>query len=176
MVGNNAHGDIGFFIGSVGNATQCSELLNNRLEDVGVVVRLFALHGHTQTFEAHARVDYFCRQRLERTIGLAVELHEHIVPDFNHLRMTTVYQRQSINFCPFVVGANVDMNFRAGTARTRIAHFPEIIFFISIDNARGRQELLPDGSCFVVALQPFGRRTFEYGNIKPILVELENFS
>jgi len=91
MVGNHAHGDVGFFVGSIPDTTQCCYFPDNGLENIGIVVRLFALNGHAQTFEAHPGIDYLSRKRFERSIGLSVVLHKYIVPDLNYLRMTPIH-------------------------------------------------------------------------------------
>jgi len=66
------------------------------------------------------------------------------------------------------------MDFGTGTTGAGIAHFPEIIFFIAVDDTVGRQELFPDGSSFIVATEPFGRRSFKNGYIEPVFVELQH--
>ena len=93
VVGNDAEGHVGFAVGlAVGLAAECGDAVEQRLEHVGVVVGLFALHGHRQALEAHPRVDVLVRQGHERAIGHAVELHEDEVPDFNHLGVVGVDQ------------------------------------------------------------------------------------
>ena len=57
MVGNNAHGDIYFFVFTVFSSTYFANFGNDRGKYVGVVVRLHSLHSHTQAFEAHAGVN-----------------------------------------------------------------------------------------------------------------------
>ena len=65
VVGNNAHGHIDLFVLSVSKARELADLLDDGLEHVGVVVRLFALDGAYQAFEAHTRVDDVHAQRFE---------------------------------------------------------------------------------------------------------------
>ena len=175
MVGNHAHSDIHFFILTVSLVAKCSDFFNNRLENVGIVIRSLALNSHTQTFEAHTGIDMTSGQRFQRSVGLAVELHEHEVPDFNYLRMTFVHQAKTVYQSAFAVGTKVDMNFRARTARTRIAHFPEVVVLVTINNTFFGKIFCPNSSSFVVTTQAFGGTSFEHGGIQTIFVELQYF-
>ena len=65
VVGNDAHGHIDLFVLTVSKAREQADLLDDGLEHVGVVVRLFALDGAYQAFEAHTRVDDVHAQRFE---------------------------------------------------------------------------------------------------------------
>ncbi|MPM75804.1 hypothetical protein SDC9_122798 [bioreactor metagenome] len=65
------------------------------------------------------------------------------------------------------------MNLRTRTTRTCVSHLPEIIFFISVDNAFRRQELCPYGGGFVVALQPFGWRAFENCHVQSVFIKFQ---
>ena len=51
----------------------------------------------------------------------------------------------------FFFRAEVDMDFGARAARTRITHFPEVIVFVAIDDMVFRQELFPVAGSLVVA-------------------------
>ncbi len=73
----------------------------------------------------------------------------------------------------FFVGAEVDMDFRAGTAGTCIAHFPEVVVLVAVDYMIGRKVLFPNGRSFVVAAESFFRRTFENGSIQAFWVEMQ---
>src|SRR5690606_11987727 len=68
----------------------------------------------------HARL----RQRMHGALLVAVELHEHVVPDFDVA--VAVLVRRTGRATPDV-GAVVEKNLGAGAARTGIAHHPEII-------------------------------------------------
>ncbi|MPM75805.1 hypothetical protein SDC9_122799 [bioreactor metagenome] len=59
MVGDNAHGDVRFFVLSIGKITNLSDFSNERSENIGIVIGGFTLNSHTQSFEAHAGIDYF---------------------------------------------------------------------------------------------------------------------
>lgn len=66
-------------------ASHTSQLLypgKDREEDVGVVIRPFVLNHGYKSFESHAGVDMFERQRLETSVVFSVELNENVVPNF----------------------------------------------------------------------------------------------
>ena len=67
-------------------------------------------------------------------VGLAVELHEHEVPNFNHLWMVFVYHLRAADFGAFLLAAEVDMYFRAGTAGTCLSHLPEVVMLVAVDD------------------------------------------
>ena len=161
MVGYYAHGDILLFVFTVFNSRHFGNGLDHRLEYIRIVIGGFSLQCHTQTFETHTCIDYFCRKRFETAIRFAVVLHEYEIPYFDYLRMIVVYEIATGNFCTFF-----DMDFRARTARTGITHFPEVIMLVSIDDVIFRQELFPIRSCLIVALQSFFGAAFEYGGIQ----------
>ena len=64
VVGDDAHGDILFRIGSVIDGGHPRDFLQKRLEHVGVVIRFFALDHHTEAFETHPGIDVPGGQRL----------------------------------------------------------------------------------------------------------------
>ena len=92
MVSHNTHGNICFLIDAIAYIANVANFSNYRGENIRIVVRCFALNSHTQTFEAHACVDYFGRKFFQRTIRFAVKLHEYVVPDFDYLWMRFVHE------------------------------------------------------------------------------------
>ena len=147
MVGNDADGNVRLFVfggrlvGYFGRsravifyAYLLGNKLNKRLKHVGVVVGLHARHGHHQALEAHAGIDVLGGQLHQAFVGEALEFHEHIVPHFHHLRVVGVDQLPARFGGYFGLVAQIDMNFGARPARTRVAHFPEVIFLISGQN------------------------------------------
>ena len=67
--------------------------------------------------------------------------------------MVFVYQLASRSLCLLLLRAAVNMYLRAWTTRTCVTHLPEVIVLVTIDDMVFRQELFPDGSSLVVALQ-----------------------
>ena len=56
--------------------------VEERREEVSVVIRGGALEHGGDALEAHSGVDGRCGQGGKRAVGLTVEFHEHVVPDF----------------------------------------------------------------------------------------------
>ena len=143
VVGDDAHRHVALGVGAVSLARQLRNTLDRRLEDIGVVIGLLALQNHAQTLEAHARIDIAGRQRLQRAVGLAVELHEDEVPDLDHLRMARIDHLAARLGGDLRLIAQVEMNLRAGTAGTRLTHLPEVVVLVAADDVVFGQELLP---------------------------------
>ena len=57
MVGDDTHRHITLCISSVLDTREGSDGLDHRSEDIGIVVRGLPLEGHTETLEAHPRID-----------------------------------------------------------------------------------------------------------------------
>ena len=170
MVGHDTHGNVRFLIGSVSLSGHVAYHLQDGLEDVGVVVGRFPLQGTHQSFESHAGVDDSGRKRFEA----AVVLHEHEVPDFDDLRVVLVHQFASGHLGFLFFRARVDVDLRAGTAGTRIAHFPEIVMLVAVQDVVFRQELFPVGGGFVVAFEAFFGTSLEDGGIQVLRVDFQH--
>ena len=159
VVGNHAQRVVGQILG-VGLARGGSD---ERLEQVDLVVAVHVLQDGSQAFHAHAGVDARCGQRGQRVfagrrIELAIELHEHVVPDFDVA--VAVGFRASRGAAPDV-GAMVVEDFRARAARAGFGHLPEVVGGIGralvvadAHDALGRQanDLGPDVVGLVVGL------------------------
>ena len=66
------------------------------------------------------------------------------------------------------------MYFGAGTARTSVAHLPEVVVFVAVYNMVLGEMLLPIRRSLIVAREFFGSVTFENGNVKVFRVEMQN--
>ncbi len=152
MISNNAHSDIRFIVFTIFCSANFANFCYNRCKYISIVIGLHALHSHTKSFEAHTCINYFSWKSFERSIGFSVVLHKYIIPNFNHLWVTSIHQRQTVYFCTIIVITNIDMYFRTWTTRTRIAHFPKIIFFIAVNNTVFWQELFPNSSRFIITV------------------------
>ena len=162
----------GLLVGSaVGLAAECGYAVEQRLEHVGVVVGLFALHGHRQALEAHARVDVLVRQGHERAVGHAVELHEDEVPDFDHLRVVGVDQGGARCGGPVGVAAEVDVDFRARSAGPGFAHFPEVVLLRGEQDAVFGYPFGPNALGLLVRFQAVSGVPFKHGHVQAILVQ-----
>ena len=67
------------------------------------------------------------------------------------------------------------MDFRTRSARSASTHFPEIIFFISIDDSVFGNELFPQIVSFCITLQIFFFITFKNGYVKVFFRNFVNF-
>ncbi len=77
-----------------------------------------------EPLQPHSGIDTWARQRRQSASGIAIELHEHQVPDFDVAIAFGVgrARRAAFNF-----GAVVVENFAARPARPGIGHLPEVI-------------------------------------------------
>ena len=103
--------------------------LDQHLEQIDFVIAVHMLQYRGQAFEPHAGIDALLRQRRERGgaglgIDLAVELHEHVVPDFDIA--IAVLLRAARRPAPDI-GTVIVKNFGARAARAGIGHLPEIV-------------------------------------------------
>ena len=114
-------------------------------------------HGG-KALQAHARVDAGRRQFAQRTVGRAVELHEHEVPDLDEAVAVLVGRSRRT---AGDVRAVVVEDFRAWPARSGVGHLPEIVGGIrralvvaDADDAFGRNAdfLVPDVARFVIGV------------------------
>ncbi len=155
VVGDDAEGDIGFFLlgvaggaadgecRAVGAAAEFFDFVEDRAEDVGLVVRnarvgeigevFCALDDRGDAFEAHAGIDMARGEGGERAVGVRVELDEDEVPNLDALGGAFVDEGAA----GVAGGGEVDMEFRAGAAGAGFAHHPEVVFFVSVDDVNG---------------------------------------
>ena len=141
MIGDDAHGDVGLLVLAVGAMTDLADLLQHRLEDIGVVVRGLTLDGTHETLEAHAGIDDLLCQGLQGTVRFAVELHEDDIPDLDDLRVVLINQLASGHFGAFLGRTAVHVDLRTRTARTCLTHLPEVIMLVAVQDMIGRQVL-----------------------------------
>ena len=151
MVDDNTHGNIGLLALAIRDASLLGQGLDDGLEDVCVVVRLLALDGTHQTLKAHTGIDYIHAKGFEMAVGLALELHEHDVPYLDDLWVVLVDKFTSGHLCLLLSRTAVQMNLGTGTTRTCIAHLPEIVVLVAVDDVVGRNMLEPEACSLVVA-------------------------
>ncbi len=174
MVGNHSDGHIHLLALAISVAREARNGGNQRCKHIGVVVRLLALQSHAQALKTHTGVDHLSRQRLQRAVGLAVILHEHKVPNLNHLRIVLVHQRSAVYSCAFLIASEVYMNLGARAARAGVAHLPEIVMSIAIDNVAGGQMLLPIAGRLIVALQALRCISLKHSGIQTLRIQLQH--
>ena len=135
---------------------------------------MFALQSTNKTLKSHTGIDNVHRQRFERTISLAVELHEHDIPYLYHLGVVLVDELASRHLGLLFWSAGVEVNLGARTARTCVAHLPEIVVLVAVDDMVGRHMLCPIACCLIIAHEVFFLRTLEHCNIEIFGVELQH--
>ena len=80
--------------------------------------------------------------------------------------MALVYEFAT-RFCGnLFVATQVDVDFGARTTRTCVAHLPEIVVAVAVDDMVGGEELFPIACSFIVALETFGGITLEHCGIE----------
>ncbi len=171
MVGHDSHGDVGLLVGAVFHARDVGYFVEERSEHVGVVVGVFVLHGSYETFEAHAGVDVVVGERFEFAVCFTVVLHEDEVPDLDDLWVVFVDEVSSAYLFALVVGAHVYMDFGAGAAGACVAHFPEVVVFVAVDDAVFVDVLGPGVEGFGVAGHAVFFGAFEYCDVESVFVE-----
>src|ERR1035437_7004663 len=119
---------------------QLSCALDQRREQIRIVVRDLILLHRSNPFQPHPRINRRLRQRIQLPAGIPVELHEHQVPEFN---VAPAIAAKRAVCMTLVAGrhAHVVVNLAAGTAGTGVAHLPEIIFRAELVDAIFRHTL-----------------------------------
>ena len=87
--------------------------------------------------------------------------------------MVVVHEVATADLCTFFSRTEVDVDFRARTARTCITHFPEVVLLVTVDDVVFWQVLFPVTSSFVVAVEAVFCATFEYGCVQVFRVQLQ---
>ena len=93
-------------------------------EEIDLVVRMHVLQHRRETLEAHAGVDAGRGQRRQVPLVVAIELHEHEIPDLDVAVAVCVGRprRSAKNFRTVVVE-----DFRARSAGAGVGHLPEVV-------------------------------------------------
>ena len=169
VVSDNAHCNVALFIDAILLAAHISQTLNRRLEHIGIVVRFLALQNHTQTLETHTRINVVLRQRLQRAISLAVELHKYVVPDLDNLRVILIDHLTTGDQRDLCLITQVEMDLATRTARTGIAHLPKVILLVATNDVIGGQETQPEIVSLLIERHTVLLRALEYGCIHTLL-------
>ena len=103
---------------------QVGHRLHNGPERVRLEVGIGVLDDAGHALEAEACIDILARERLQRTVRLAVELREHEVPVLEEAVALATHVLQLV---PGVTNAAVDVQFAARPARAHRPHRPEVV-------------------------------------------------
>ena len=120
MVGDDAQR----LVLEIGRTGQLGGLADQALEQIDLVVRMDMLEHRGQAFQTHAGVHARRRQRYERAVRLAIELHEDVVPDLDVA--VPVLVRGARGTAGDVLAVVVE-DLGARTAGAGIGHLPEIV-------------------------------------------------
>ena len=150
VIGDHPHRDVGrLHRAAVARPGEPPDGVEQRGEQVGVVVRQHPLQHRRDPFEPHAGVDRRRGQRDERPVRLPLELHEHVVPDFDVAVAGAGHAEAHRLGAGEVVPAEV-VHLGAAAAGPRFAHRPEVVL-AQLADPLGRQVPTPDGVGVVVA-------------------------
>ena len=137
-----------FFEFGKNRAKYVGVVIGNRLTKIGKAAG--CLHDCRDALEPHPGIDMLGCERRECAVDVRVVLNENEVPDFDTLSAVGVDQP------PFRVAClgEVHVQFAAGAAWAGVAHHPEIVLFISVNNVHVRVEsgLFEDGLPEIVRL------------------------
>ena len=103
MVSDNTHSHIYVLFLTIFLTGKATNLLDDRLEDVGIIVGMLALNSAYKALKAHTCVDYVHAEWLQMSISLTLILHEYDVPDFDYLRIILVYELTSRHLSLFIL-------------------------------------------------------------------------
>ncbi len=143
--------------------------LDDRGEEIGVVVRGDVLHHRRQALETGARVDGRRGKRDAGCVSLLIVLHENQVPDLEKLASLTqadefVEAQVTLPASRIPHPADIDQDLRAGAARPGLPHLPEVVLVPEAVDAgvRDAGKAGPEAARLVVHLmhgdvQPLGR-------------------
>ncbi len=152
VIRNDAQGGVRVVAVVVAYSGEFGHVLDEGLEEVGIVVGAHALTDRRNALKAHAGVDGGMGQGNARAVRLLVELHEHEVPDFKET--VAITGADAAVRAAGHVRALIIVDFRTRPAGAGIAHAPEVVLVPEAENAfRGHaRHLLPQFEGFVVVL------------------------
>ncbi len=116
--------DLERVVTQVGNTGFAGGRFDQGLKQVNFVVGMYMLQDSGNTLKPHAGVNARLGQRRHVAVGIALELHEHQIPDFNVA--VTVFFRGAGWATPDVRAMIIE-NFRTGAAGACIRHLPEVV-------------------------------------------------
>ena len=154
VLGEHAHGEavaVVVVADPIGLARQRAGGVDQRLHEVGLPHRIDALQQGEDPLEPGAGVDRGLRQRGSTAVGSLVVLHEHQVPELHEAVALGVTERAAVGT---EVRAAVDVDLAARSARTGVAHLPEVVLVAEALDALERHAdlLVPDRFGLVVAV------------------------
>ncbi len=128
VIGNDAIGHKVLFDLGIGMPRQLLRLVDQRQEQIGLVIRVDALQDRHDTLEAQAGIDVPGGQRMQFRRAGALVLNEDQIPDFQEARAVAVHAAHVTGHVLLVaiLRAAIVVNLAVGTARPNLGHFPEV--------------------------------------------------
>ena len=120
VVSNHAQG----FVFQIVGGGELGRVPDQALEQIDFIIGMHMLQDRGDALQAHAGIHAGGRQRRQRAVGRTVELHEHVVPDFDE---TIAIFIRGTGRATEVVRAVIVEDFTARAAGTGIGHLPEIV-------------------------------------------------
>jgi len=133
MVGDDPHGHVVGVVVAIALAGEFLNVGDDAAQQIAVVIALHPLHDRRDTLQAHAGVDGRFGQGRHVAVGIAVELHEDQIPQFQ-IAVALAFADTAVVAAGHVF-ALVDKDLRARAAGARIAHGPEVVLFAHADEA-----------------------------------------
>ena len=90
------------------------------------------MNDRGRALETHAGIDMTLRQRREFSVGVGVELDENQIPNLDAARIVFVHERTA----RVAIRCEIDVKFGTRTARACVAHHPEIVLLVSVNNVK----------------------------------------
>ncbi len=148
VIGDHPQRDVLLGVGAVLRARQLRRRGEDRLEEVGVVVRVHPLEHGGDPLQAHAGVDRRLGQRRQGPRRVAVVLHEDQVPDLH----VAPGVRPLLPAHLGQLGVDVDEDLAARAAGAGVAHRPEVVLLAATVDPLGAQarQLHPEVERLVV--------------------------
>ena len=191
MIADHAEGDVDLFLfvrfavrqcGGVSFAAELFEFSKNGTEDVRVVIGnrlgevgevLRGLNDGGHALEAHAGIHMFGGQWREGAVFVGVVLNENEVPNFYALAAVGVYKAAF----GIALGSEVNVQFAARAARAGVAHHPEVILLVTVDNmhggikAGGGEDLRPIIVCLLIEFTGIAIARFVHRGVQTLFRE-----
>ena len=154
-------------LASLGNLL---DLLEERVENIGIVVGSLILKDRDETLETHTSIDVLGRESLQGAILLAIVLHENVVPDLKHVWIIHVDEVGSVAATDSVV-----VDLRARSTWSSLTHFPEVVGHVTwqdmiLSDTDGQPQVLG----LKIWLEAVLGITLEVGDIETVLLNAIN--
>ncbi len=133
VIGNDFHGHIAFVRFAKMPAAEGFGFFEDGHDEIGVVIGADILHHRHDPLQPHTRIDAGLGKGRHLSGFVAVELHEHEIPDFQI--PVTFAPHLAFRLAASIALPPIDEDFRTGAAGAGVSHGPEIVFFAEPDNA-----------------------------------------